>query len=131
MLLNNSSFLLKQKKISIIFTITKSSEKLNNLIISHIFFLWTKFVATFNATVGKDFIFFNNNRKSQYRYTYSGSPHAQTKKGRDFLLNNFKITFGIQIYNIELIEKVSSFLALVPLQYKSLNTGLKVVIKTF
>jgi len=131
MLVKNSSFLLKQKKISVIFTINKSSEKLNNLIISHIFFLWTKFVSSLNMTVGKDFIFFNNNIKSQYRYTYSGSPHAQTKKGRDFLINNFKITFGIQIYNNELISKVSTFLALVPLQYKNLNTGLKIVIKTF
>jgi len=122
---------MNKKNMYIFFTLTKSSTKANNAIMLHVFSLWNTLLSSnfLNMNIGVDFSFFTNQVKKRYRYTYSGSPHAQTKKGRDFIISNTKLSFGIKIKNPILFPCATAFIKFVLLQYKSLQSGLKIQIK--
>lgn len=110
---------LKQSSKSLIYT---------NFYISHFFKTWLKFSNFFNLKLGKDFIFFKFKLKKRFRYTFSGSPHTQTKKGRDLIEYNSFIIFGIKLKNVNL-NVFLLYLKNYMLKYKNLNTGLNFKIK--
>jgi len=122
-----------QKKVGLYFTILKDSNRINLTLCYHVFLVWVKFLKQNNLKLilGKDFRFFFNSVKKLNRYTYSGSPHAQTKKGRDFVIKSSKATFGI-IFNLNALnENFYKFLYLFLLKYKTLYTGFKISLKHF
>jgi len=117
------------EKILITFKIKKNSLKNINLLSSQIFLLWNSIMSKHNFLVGIDYNYYLNSSIKNLRYTYSGSPHAQTKKGRDFNINSTFTNFGIILYNETLIKNILYFFNTFLFKYKSLQSGLIIKIK--
>ena len=99
--------------------------------LNNFFKQWIKLALTFNFINGKEYKIYKFKLKKRSRFTYSGSPHTQTKKGRDFLEYSSYNLFGVKILNSNpiLLELFYCFIKNYIIKYKSLQTGLSLKIK--
>jgi len=74
------------KNIIVFFKINSSLKNVNknNFFILHFFNNWLNFIKFYNLINGKDFKCFFFKKKTSFRFTFSGSPHTQTKKRTRF-----------------------------------------------
>jgi len=105
----------------------------NEFYLNHFFKQWIKLALTFNFINGKEYRIYKFKIKKRCRFTYSGSPHTQTKKGRDFIEYYSYNLFGLRFKdsNSKIMELFYFFLKNYILKYKTLQTGLSLKVKYF
>lgn len=120
------------------FSTNKKSQQYIFFLYQHFCFLFSLFIKNENKKqirnkelflLGRDFKFSFSSFKNKKRITYSGSPHAQTKKGRDLLYFQTKKMFSLIIHNKYLQNKIYIFLKSILLKYKFFSSNVIIEIK--